>query len=462
MSNELHEAFGDLINKHWSFLEEEWPTIERSKYHRTSTKEISAIQMAKEKVLQSLGFIPVFFFLVVLFGAQDYSGPYNNVEKGILLLYHLVTGCSMEEMGQFIPKSSFHQLHKEFYEKRSSELSKKMTKMLARMFSNMRIRLLSALQKNPGEFRHITMFLDGHDTRVSYSGESSAAMYSYKLKKSGFRTQVCTDVNGMILFMSNSIPCRDCNDGTMFVSMSIQKKMHHVDCMALDGGYTQFVDQVIDASDNKLSLKNFCYPIRKKRGIPLSSSEALFNEMFGSFRSHIEATFGELVTTFRKFGNGSPMRVSTVETFTVQFQLACLLLNIKTFVKMLRIPHRTHHTLWTQPGFDFGLSSSLGSALEVTTSIEQRVEEANTLQQLQEQFLSMVMEDDQSVGSSSDNASDAYEVERILDHKGRGRKRCYLVQWKGYGPEHNTWVNVKDLNADDLLEDYWQQIDCSE
>ncbi|KAG0999967.1 hypothetical protein G6F27_013786 [Rhizopus arrhizus] len=146
--------------------------------------------MAKEKVLQSLGFIPVFFFLVVLFGVQDYSGPYNNVEKGILLLYHLVTGCSMEEMGQFIPKSSFHQLHKEFYEKRNSELSKKITKMLARMFSNMRIRLLSALQKNPGEFRHITMFLDGHDTRVSYSGESSAAMYSYKLKKSGFRTQM--------------------------------------------------------------------------------------------------------------------------------------------------------------------------------------------------------------------------------------------------------------------------------
>ena len=128
MSNELHEAFGDLINKHWSFLEEEWPTIERSKYHRTSTKAIPAIQMAKEKVLQCLGFIPVFFFLVVLFGTQDYSGPYNSVEKGILLLYHLVTGCSMEEMGQFIPKSSFHQLHKEFYEKRGSELSKKITK----------------------------------------------------------------------------------------------------------------------------------------------------------------------------------------------------------------------------------------------------------------------------------------------------------------------------------------------
>lgn len=34
--NNLHKAFGDLINKHWSFLDSEWPTIEPSKYHRTS------------------------------------------------------------------------------------------------------------------------------------------------------------------------------------------------------------------------------------------------------------------------------------------------------------------------------------------------------------------------------------------------------------------------------------------
>lgn len=35
-------------------------------------------------MLQSLGIIPVFFFLVVLFGTQDYRGPYSNLEKWIL------------------------------------------------------------------------------------------------------------------------------------------------------------------------------------------------------------------------------------------------------------------------------------------------------------------------------------------------------------------------------------------
>jgi hypothetical protein len=35
-----------------------------------------------------------------------------------------------------------------------------------------------------------------------------------------------------------------------------------------------------------------------------------------------------------------------------------------------------------------------------------------------------------------------YEVETILKHRTTGRKRLktsYLIQWKGYGPEHNSW-----------------------
>ena len=90
--SDIRKECGELLNKHWSFLDWEWPTIQRSKYHRTSTKEIPSIGMVKELVLQRLGIIPVFFFLVVLFGTQDYSGPYSNVEKGLLLLYHLLTG----------------------------------------------------------------------------------------------------------------------------------------------------------------------------------------------------------------------------------------------------------------------------------------------------------------------------------------------------------------------------------
>jgi hypothetical protein len=54
----------------------------------------------------------------------------------------------------------------------------------------------------------------------------------------------------------------------------------------------------------------------------------------------------------------------------------------------------------------------------------------------------------------------AYEVETILKHRTTGRKRpktSYLIRWKGYGPEHNSWepeVNV--ANASEKLAKYWK------
>ena len=54
-----------------------------------------------------------------------------------------------------------------------------------------------------------------------------------------------------------------------------------------------------------------------------------------------------------------------------------------------------------------------------------------------------------------------YEVERILDHverKSRGRttKYDYLVKWKGYGPEHNTWEPQQNMQrCAELIVDYW-------
>jgi hypothetical protein len=55
-----------------------------------------------------------------------------------------------------------------------------------------------------------------------------------------------------------------------------------------------------------------------------------------------------------------------------------------------------------------------------------------------------------------------YEVECILDHRFSDKKRQklkYLISWKGYGLEHNSWEPEANVaNAPDLIGEYWQRI----
>ena len=59
-------------------------------------------------------------------------------------------------------------IYKSFYKCERNELDKILSMMLSTMFSNIKIRLYSAQEKNPPLFKHVTLLLDGHDTRVSH------------------------------------------------------------------------------------------------------------------------------------------------------------------------------------------------------------------------------------------------------------------------------------------------------
>ncbi|KAE8235205.1 hypothetical protein A4X13_0g9578 [Tilletia indica] len=62
----------------------------------------------------------------------------------------------------------------------------------------------------------------------------------------------------------------------------------------------------------------------------------------------------------------------------------------------------------------------------------------------------------------NDNDSDEeYEIEQVLDcdyERFEQRKWAYLVSWKGYRPEDNSWVREDDAeNASEMLEEFWAQ-----
>jgi len=49
-----------------------------------------------------------------------------------------------------------------------------------------------------------------------------------------------------------------------------------------------------------------------------------------------------------------------------------------------------------------------------------------------------------------------YEVESILDSRLRAGKLEFLVNWKGYGYEENSWVSKCDVNAPRLISQFYR------
>merc|ERR1711936_324929 len=59
------------------------------------------------------------------------------------------------------------------------------------------------------------------------------------------------------------------------------------------------------------------------------------------------------------------------------------------------------------------------------------------------------------VSMSESGSEEEYEVESIVDKRGRKGKVEYLVKWKGWDlPEHNSWEKLAHLNCEELIEVY--------
>ncbi|KAF8982176.1 hypothetical protein BGZ46_001658 [Entomortierella lignicola] len=449
----MNAEFDNLISTQWRFLHEDWSIVQRSRFHRTEIKDVQDIRKVKDFVQNKLGIIPVFFFLIVIFGVRSYPGPYRNIEKGILILYMLLKGIPTGEMGAFLPKSSFHDVYKDLFTREAHALESKLNNCLANMCSSIRLRLLTARDVNPEPFKHITMHLDGHDSRVAYLNADKASMYSYKLKKSGFRTQVCCDMNSMAVFVSQPAECRDFNDGTMLSRMAIERKTHPLDCIALDGGYTQYVEGII-AGSHILKSSDFSCPIRKCKGIALTDSESRYNDMFGSFRSRIESYFGDMQNLFHKFSHTVVNRVSEKSTSSLQFKLCCLLLNIKRMVALRDITAEVHHSFWTQDNFEYPDGNDTTLVQVLAPSYKVKINHAQSIFKLQDASLNISLTSNGDDEMDTDEGTE-YEVDRIMGHRGDGETLEYHVLWKGYDVSAATWEPRSSFNQTRCIDDYW-------
>ncbi|KAJ8658132.1 hypothetical protein O0I10_006139, partial [Lichtheimia ornata] len=54
-------------------------------------------------------------------------------------------------------------------------------------------------------------------------------------------------------------------------------------------------------------------------------------------------------------------------------------------------------------------------------------------------------------------ADELYEVESIINHRGKAGNREYLVRWKGYGPQDDSWLTPDKFSYDKTIKTYWQR-----
>lgn len=54
------------------------------------------------------------------------------------------------------------------------------------------------------------------------------------------------------------------------------------------------------------------------------------------------------------------------------------------------------------------------------------------------------------------NENESFEIENILNHKGiMVEDSFYLVKWKSYTEDHNSWIHYSSFNTFDIINNYW-------
>ena len=466
IENLLNLEKKDLINK-WCFMHNKYEEIEYKKYyHRTEIKHVNFIQEIKEELIEKLGIIPVYVFLTDYFYKLEFPGAYYHVDKGLLIIYHLLSGLSINKMDKFINYTMYFKIYKRFYSYYNKELKEWLNKMLnSNFFTNNIIRLLYAKLNNPIKIKNVTCYIDGYDSRIAYQDLrfDKKRLFSHKFKKSGFRTQFLIDINRFIIFVSPSVPCNDYTDGQMFQNIKLEKYITQTDCLLLDGGYPLYIEKLIDLLDSRgsdINQESFIYPFRKPNNEELSENQLQFNIEINSLRSDIESFFAEFTRLFLRFNKSTVISVTEKEVYNDQMKLASILYNIKNSIKVYNInfENEIYYSYWTEYNFDFKRkheTDNLEFILE--PQFYNKQEHLDNKNKYQDNYISELIFKKLNINNNSMILDDnIYEVEKIINHRKFNNKYKYLIKWVGY--EQETWEIEDNIIDKECVIDYWNGI----
>jgi hypothetical protein len=56
---------------------------------------------------------------------------------------------------------------------------------------------------------------------------------------------------------------------------------------------------------------------------------------------------------------------------------------------------------------------------------------------------------------------ETFEIEEIVSHRYKGKRRLYYIKWKDYPSEENTWIKRSDFNDKETRDEYDRRVDAT-
>jgi hypothetical protein len=461
----LQNEYENIIKTKWTFLNNNYIN-ENINYHRKEDLyEIRHIQDIKKEIFDKIGPLATFAFITDFCSNFKLPGPYNEVDKALVVLYHMVCGLSINQMILYMDVSNYFRIYRYIFIKKYDELEKWINDLMNNnYFSNKNIRLLTSFIMNPENFKHVTMLLDGHHNRIIYENINidKNELYSWKLQKPGLNTQFIIDLNKIVLYISESLPCRDNNDDKMFINnIEFKKFFTSYDNICFDGLYENTLLETIQKYEKNIdmSISNFTYPIKKLKNITIDEDDEKFNKSMASFRSIIETFFADLGNTFKRFHGKNNIRVTKLKTYNIQLKLICILMNIKKFSEISNLNlSDSKYIYWTLNNFDYPRNSDI---LPKSRPLEFRFNNINDIKDKQIDLLNIILSNT-DINEENSNIIDEienekhYEVQYIISSRFNNKynENEYFVKWKKYSKKHNSWVRESQFDDDTLINNF--------
>lgn len=239
-------------------------------------------------------------FLCDFFNKYSFPGPQNHLEKGLIIIYELITGYNDDQIGNYIKKTTYKRIKEKLFITLQQELNAWIENCMLELFSSPELRL-SNIYNNNGIFNFITLMLNIYDNNSNYKKNK------YISDNPSFLTPFICDRRGIIIWVGDTV--QGTKDNVQFNLTDLRFIVSSSDCIFLNTNI-KYIKDILKYNKDNYNKNNFIYPN---------------NENDRKKYKDLEIPFKKIYDIFKKLSYGKCPK--NINKYSLYFKLSCLLYN---------------------------------------------------------------------------------------------------------------------------------------